>query len=56
MGDFFLNNELEPFLSSIRGINIESMEDELELNIGDYIIGMKNEELISDLKDLHRGE
>lgn len=56
MGDFFLNNELEPFLSSIRGINIESMEDELKLNIGDYIIGMKNEELISDLKDLHRGE
>lgn len=56
MGDFFLNNELEPFLSSIRGINIESIEDELKFDIGDFIIGMTNDEFISDLKHLYRGE
>lgn len=56
MGDFFLNNELEPFLSSIRGINIESIEDELKYDIGDFIIGMTNDEFISDLKHLYRGE
>ena len=56
MGDFFLNNELEPFLSSIRGINIESIEDELKFDIGDFIIGMTNDDFISDLKHLYRGE
>lgn len=56
MGDFFLNNELEPFLSSIRGINIDSIEDELKFDIGDFIIGMTNDEFISDLKHLYRGE
>lgn len=56
MGDFFLNNELEPFLSSIRGIDIESIEDELKFDIGDFIIGMTNDDFISDLKHLYRGE
>lgn len=56
MGDFFLNNELEPFLSSIRGINIESIEDEIKFDIGDFIIGMTNDDFISDLKHLYRGE
>ena len=51
-----MNNELEPFLSSIRGINIESIEDELKFDIGDFIIGMTNDEFISDLKHLYRGE
>lgn len=56
MGDFFLLKELDPFLESLKGLEIESLDNNLKENIGDYIIGMKNEELISDLKQLYKGE